>query len=105
MNENSTYMTITHIHDFSGSGLFRPGIQLILQKDHENPYDDEAILVRSLKGNKYGYVANSSTTVCRGTHSAGYLQHLFEETAYCVVRFTGEDFAIAEFFREPVNME
>lgn len=96
MNE-SVFLTVTKINAYAGSGLFRPGMKLKLKKDHDNPYDDEAIAVYGAQNAKFGYAANSTYTVCRGTHSAGYLQHLFEEEAECTVRFVAEDFAIAEF--------
>lgn len=90
------YLTITHIDDCAGSDMIRPGMRLKLKKDHRNPYDDEAIIVLMDHNIRAGYVANSTCTVCRGTHSAGYLQHLFEEETACTVCFAGADFAIAQ---------
>ena len=89
------YITITHINDFYGFEYFRPGMILTLRKDHDNPYDDEAVTV-FMNEVKCGYVANSVATVCRGTHSAGFLQHLFNERMECIARFISEDFIIAE---------
>ena len=89
------YLTITHIDEYAGSDTIRPGMKLRLKKDHCNPYDDEAILVLMDHEIRVGYAANSTCTVLRGTHSAGYLQHLFEEETGCTVCFTGTDFAIA----------
>lgn len=94
------YLTLTHINSFAGCGLFRPQMILSLIKDHDNPYDDEAIAVYSSENAKFGYVANSTHTVCRGTHSAGYFQHLFAEKAKCRVLFVADEFAIAEFICE-----
>lgn len=90
------FITINHIDDYAGAELFRPGMNLILKKDKNNPYDDEAIAVYSEKHTKYGYVANSVSTVCRGTHSAGYIYQSFDNETKCLVRFIAEDFAIAE---------
>ena len=90
------YITITHIDEYAGNTAVRPGMKLILKKDHDNCYDDEAIQVNSQNGCKYGYVANSVHTVCRGTHSAGYMYRLIGETGECIVRFCTEEFAIAE---------
>ncbi|MBR3310347.1 MAG: hypothetical protein IKG15_00840 [Solobacterium sp.] len=93
---NGYYITITHINDFYGFDHYRCGMPLRLKKDHDNPYDDEAITVLESGGAKCGYVANSTGTVCRGTHSAGYISHLFEEETDCTVRFICDDFLIAE---------
>ena len=99
--QDKNYLTITHIDDYAGSDAIRPGMKLKLKKDHHNPYDDEAILVCMDHNIRVGYAANSTCTVCRGTHSAGYLQHLFEEEAGCTVCFVGVDFAIAELDNSP----
>lgn len=90
------FITINHIDEYAGVEMFRPGMNLILKKDKNNPYDDEAITVYSDRRCRYGYVANSVSTVCRGTHSAGYIYQSFAEEINCVVRFVAGDFAIAE---------
>ena len=95
MEEKLYYLTIAGIDRYAGPGALRPGMRLIMKKEHTNPYDDEAIRICGPEGTLYGYAANSVHSVCRGTHSAGYLQHLFEETAECTVKFVSEDFAIA----------
>ncbi len=96
MENNSIFLTVTQINEYAGFEAFRPGMRLRLRKDHDNPYDDEAIACFGCGGGKYGYVANSVRTVIRGTHSAGWLQHLFAEEAECTVRFVAEESAIAE---------
>ena len=96
--ENCQYITINHLEEFSALEYIRIGMHLKLKKDHSNPYDDEAIAVYSDSGRKYGYVANSVCSVCRGTGSAGYIYHQFEEETGCTVRFLAyqDGFAIAE---------
>ena len=68
-----------------------------LKKDYENPYDDEAIAAYR-NGSKVGYVANSVSTVCRGTYSAGRIYDRFDKEAECVVRFVSVEcgFLVAE---------
>lgn len=95
--DETLFITITHISQYAGYEAFRPGMELRLKKEHDNPYDDEAVAVYKQTGEKYGYVANCTHTVCRGTHSAGYMAHYFREEAMCTVRFVSEEFAIAEF--------
>lgn len=90
-----TFITITHLDDYDASRFLYPGSKLTLKKT-PNEYDDEAIAVYSEKGSKYGYVANSSRTVARGTHSAGYIYRDFDQEIACVVRFRLDDVAIAE---------
>ncbi len=96
--EESQFITINHLEEFPGLNYLRPGMHLTLRKEHSNAYDDEAIAVYSDGGRRYGYVANSVCSVCRGTGSAGYIYHLFEEETRCTVRFISyeNDFAIAE---------
>ena len=91
-----TFITITHLDDYDASRFLYPGSKLTLKKT-PNEYDDEAIAVYSEKGSKYGYVANSSRTVARGTHSAGYIYRDFDQEIACVVRFRLDDVAIAEY--------
>ena len=89
------YITIRDIND-SLPGTFRVGEAYILEKDPNNIYDDEAIKVKTKKGACLGYVANSSRTVARGTHSAGYIYRDVHDGTEAVVRFIGEDCIIAE---------
>ena len=98
MNMNpKVFITISHIDDYAGFESCRPDMAMVLRKDRSNPYDDEAIAVYTGKGAKLGYVANSVTTVCRGTHSAGRIYDLFQEDTTCIIRFvSSEGFAIAE---------
>ena len=93
---NEQFITITHLDDYLAINSLRIGQKLTLKKDHDNPYDDEAIAVYSSRGNKIGYVANSVSTVCRGTGSSGFIYDWFEEETECIVRFiaVNEGFAI-----------
>lgn len=90
------FITINHIDEYVGFEFYRPGLKLTLKKETDNSYDDEAIAVYSDKSTKYGYVANSVSTVCRGTHSSGYVYQSMGDETKCIVRFVAEEFAIAE---------
>ena len=94
-----TFITITHLEEYNAFRFISPGTELMLRKE-PNEYDDETIAVFSVKGSRYGYVANSSGTVARGTHSAGYIYRDFEQEAACMVRFVLENVAIAELLIE-----
>ena len=95
MKEN-IYVTINHTDEYGGTVHFRVGDTLILKKDHDNCYDDEAIVVYNKHNCKCGYVANSVCSVARGTYSAGRIYDKIEETASCEIRFILEDYIIAE---------
>lgn len=45
---------------------------------------------------KKDYVANSVHTKSKGTHSAGCIYNMFDDTCKCVVRFIYDKGAIAE---------
>ena len=90
------YITVTGMEYYACGGSVKMGQRLLLCKDRNNEYDDEAIRVLSEKKLKYGYVANSVGTVARGTHSAGYIYELFDEEIWCTVRFMINDSIIAE---------
>lgn len=92
------YVTINHLNDFDSTEFLRIGQEVRLQQDHSNAYDDEAIAVYTKLGKKIGYVANSVSTVCRGTYSAGRLYDRFAEETDAMVRFVAgeDDFVIAE---------
>ena len=90
------YITITGIGRYLGVESFRPGQYLMLKKDLENPYDDEAIVVENQSGVKCGYVANSRYTVARGTHSAGYVYRDINDGDKAKVLFIIDENIIAE---------
>lgn len=104
INMKQTFITISHLDDFMASSFVHPGNTLILKKE-PNEYDDEAIAVYSPNGAKYGYAANSSSTVARGTHSAGYIYRDFDQETKCIVRFRLEDVAIAELVNGETETE
>ena len=91
------YVTISHINDFLGIDQFRVGDELYLQKETDNNFDDETIKVVSETGSKCGYVANSVSTVARGTHSAGYVYNLIQDKQKCKVEFIIDEYIIASF--------
>lgn len=91
-----TYITLTALSNYIDIKELTVGEELILEKDKENQYDDEVIKVIGTNLIKKGYVANSVHTKCKGTHSAGYIYNMFDDTCKCVVRFIYDKGAIAE---------
>ena len=88
------FITINHLDLFDSTEFIKPGDQITLKKELNNPYDDEAIVVKSVSGIKIGYVANSVCTVARGTHSAGRIYDKIGEEAEGEICFVLEEAAI-----------
>ena len=99
----NTFITITHLDNPEISDYVKPGDRMMLKKTPDK-YDEETITVYS-NNKKYGYVANSSNTVVRGTHSAGYIYRGFYQEIRCIVRFVLDEVTIAEVLLEEVDIE
>ena len=102
MDEHSIFITINHLDEYQGVFSIRPGDRLLLRKDRNNIYDDEAIIAYKENKAKVGYVANSVHSVARGTYSAGRVYDRIGEEAECIARFvmTEEGSVIAEIKKE-----
>ena len=96
MNSKNIFITINHLDDFNGLSNIRVGDSLVLKKDFNNFYDDEAIAVYNDENNKIGYVANSTCTVARGTASAGRIYDQIEDEINCIVNFILDNQLIAQ---------
>ena len=94
-NDKSIYITINHLDEFMATMTLRVGDVLTLKKDPDNIYDDEAILVYDKNNCKVGYVANSVSSVARGTYSAGRIYDIFDVEQRSTVCFITDDEAIA----------
>lgn len=95
-----TYITITGIDYHFGKEAFKVGQRVYLEKDENNEYDNEAILVLSESDMKLGHVANSVRTVAKGTHSAGWVSHLVDEGTVAEVMFIVDHSVIARIISE-----
>ncbi len=96
MQKDSIYITVNHLDDFNTTYMFKPGDILTLKKDPDNCYDDEAIVAYDKHGCKCGYVANSVSTVARGTFSAGRVYDKISDEVECSVCFITEECLICE---------
>lgn len=76
------YFTLTGTKHYYGNDFLKPGMKLILEKEPDNEYDKEAILVKMEGLGKLGYVANSPYTVLGDSMSAGRLYDRIGEKAY-----------------------
>ncbi|MBS6194490.1 MAG: HIRAN domain-containing protein [Clostridiales bacterium] len=75
------YITLTGTKHYYGSEFLKPGMKLKLEKEPDNEYDKEAIMVKLEGMGKIGYVANSPYTVIGESMSAGRLYDKIKEKA------------------------
>lgn len=94
------YITITGVQFCFGIQEFKVGKILHLEKEEDNEFDAEAILVLNDKGMQLGHVANSVKTVAKGTHSAGWISSLLETHHYAKVLFIVDDTVIAQMLED-----
>ena len=76
------YFTLTGTKHYYGNEFLKPGIKLLLEKEPDNEYDNEAIMVKMEGLGKLGYVANSPYTVLGDSMSAGRLYDRIGKKAY-----------------------
>lgn len=67
------YFTIAGCGHYYGTQFMEKGMKVKLEKEPDNPYDKEAILVKIKGLGKCGYVANSPYTVQGESMSVGRL--------------------------------
>ena len=79
------YFTLTGTKYYYGKEFLKPGMTLQLEKEPDNQYDKEAIVVKMEGLGDIGYVANSSYTVIGESMSAGRLYDKIGDTAYAKV--------------------
>lgn len=75
------YFTLTGTGHYFGDVFLKEGVKLELEKEPDNKYDKEAIMVKMKGLGKIGYVANSSFTVIGESMSAGRLYDKIGEKA------------------------
>ena len=90
------FITIVGAEYYLGTESLAIGQELNLKKDPDNRYDDESIKVETESGATCGHVANSVSTVARGSHSAGYIYNSINDNQKCKVAFILDERVIAE---------
>lgn len=65
------YFTLTGTKYYHGNEFLKPGMKLMLEKEPDNKYDKEAIVVKLDGIGDIGHVANSTHTVIGESMSAG----------------------------------
>ena len=75
------YFTITGMNYFEGDEFIEPGLEVMLEKEPDNKFDNEAILVKLPGIAPIGHVANSCHTVIGECYSAGRIYDKIGDTA------------------------
>ncbi len=90
------YVSVVGVGHYFGADLFKVGQKIILKKDFQNKYDEEAIQAELEMAGKVGYVANSYQTVAKGTRSAGRIYDTFDTECTGEVAFIVNDTVIVK---------
>lgn len=75
------WFTLTGTQHYEGQEFLEKGMKVRLEKEPDNKFDKEAILVKMKGLGKIGYVANSPWTVVGESWSAGRLYDKIGDTA------------------------
>lgn len=94
------YVTVVGMSNYFGCEILDIGQIIILKKDHENLFDDDAIVVYLNRKIKVGYVANSVNTVARGTKSASRIYDNIKEEINGEVMFKVRGCVIVKIVKE-----
>ncbi len=78
---NEMCFTIAGCNHYFGNDFMKPGMKLKLEKEPDNEYDKEAIMVKIKGMGICGYVANSPYTVKGESMSAGRMYDRFGKKA------------------------
>ena len=81
------YFTLTGTKHYYGTDFLKPGMKLQLEKEPDNEYDKEAIVVNLEGLSRIGYVANSPYTVIGESMNGGRLYDKIGDTAVGEVVF------------------
>ncbi len=81
------FFTLTGTKHYFGDEFLEKGMKLELEKELDNEYDKEAIVVKVEGLGKVGYVANSPYTVIGESMSAGRVYDKIGDTAVGEVMF------------------
>ena len=111
MDSNKMYITIIGFDKYHGSKPFRLNAVVKLIREPDNRYDAEAISCHMRHFGQIGYVANSTSSVIKGTMSAGRTFDKIEDGYIAKIEFITSSRAIArilacdEYMEEMENPE
>lgn len=93
MKNEKIFITVAGLHHYFGVKMFsdNKGLEVTLEKEPDNEYDNEAIMVKLEGLGTIGYVANSISTTLGETHSAGRIYDKFDKIAKAKVLYSIEE--------------
>jgi hypothetical protein len=97
---NKIYFTITGLDFRYGDEFLEKGMEVQLEKEPDNEYDKEAIMVKLPGLGTIGYVANSVRTVLGDSYSAGRLYDKIGDTAAGIVAYNLVNGVVCELVQE-----
>ena len=97
---NKIYFTITGLDFRYGDEFLEKGTEVMLEKEPDNKYDKEAILVKLPGLATIGYVTNSVRTVLGDSYSAGRLYDKIGDTAAGIVAYNLVNGVVCELVQE-----
>ena len=97
---NKIYFTITGLDFRYGDEFLEKGTEVMLEKEPDNKYDKEAIMVKLQGLGTIGYVANSVRTVLGDSYSAGRLYDKIGDTAAGIVAYNLVNGVVCELVQE-----
>jgi len=92
---NGFFVTITGMHHYLGKSVLKPGTLVLLVKEPDNEYDENAIRVDLVPVGGVGYVANSPHTIIDGTMSANRIYDGMARACFARVMFAKGGFIVA----------
>ncbi len=90
------YFTIAGMRCYYGQDFLERGDEVILIKEPDNEYDNEAIKVVVDGLDKIGYVANSTKTVLGNCYSAGRLYDRIKDETKAKVKYVTDRSVVCE---------
>ena len=97
------YFTITGMFLLPDTEFLKPGMKVQLEKEPDNKYDKEAIMVRLPGLGKIGYVANSVKTVVGETSSAGRIYDKIADAWTGTVMYNMGSAVVCSLDKEPAD--
>lgn len=97
------YFTIAGCNHYYGNDFMKKGMKVKLEKEPDNEYDKEAIMVNIKGMGKCGYVANSPYTVKGESMSAGRLYDRLGIKAKAKIVFVIPGGAICKITKDGVS--
>lgn len=100
LESQDLFATVVGLKNYKGNQVFKLGSIIKLIKEPENDFDTEAIRCELNYIGKTGYLANSTTTVIKGTMSAGRIYDKIENVSFAEVKFIANDSVIAKILTQ-----